>query len=143
MSVLDLKGRPTPVERVLIRPPASRIGALDEAERKVVISRSAYGVVYSQLIDRESAYEVLKARLDEQAALREAAEANEANRKSQEEQKANEAKERERQARAKTKGTAKKDSAFEAFAKSTMRSVGSNLGRQIVRGILGALTGKK
>lgn len=143
VSVLDLKGRPTPVERVLIRPPASRIGALDEAERKVVISRSAYGVVYNQLIDRESAYEVLRSRLDEQAALREAAEANEANRKSQEEQKANEAKERERQARAKTKGTAKKDSAFEAFAKSTMRSVGSNLGRQIVRGILGALTGKK
>lgn len=146
VSVLDLKGAPTAVERVTVAPPESQIGPIDEVDRKMVISRSALGVIYSHQVDRESAYEILKARVDAQAALQaqqQAAAESEKARLEQEKSAAKQVQEQERQARAKTNSSAKKDTPLEAFAKSTMRSVGSNLGRQIVRGILGALTGKK
>ncbi|HHH12756.1 MAG TPA: DUF853 family protein, partial [Thiolapillus brandeum] len=54
VSVLDAKGAPTPVERILIRPPASRIGPLTAQERKEILSRSPLKGKYDQEIDRES-----------------------------------------------------------------------------------------
>jgi DNA helicase HerA-like ATPase len=62
VSFLDEKGSPSVVERAWILPPASRIGPLTAAERAGVISASVVGSHYAQSIDRESAYEQLKAR---------------------------------------------------------------------------------
>lgn len=59
VSVLDTKGIPTMVERVLIRPPLSRVGPLSAQERADTIAHSPLAGVYEATINRESAYELL------------------------------------------------------------------------------------
>lgn len=121
VSVLDNKGAPTPVERVLICPPASRIGPLNDAERQAVIARSPLTGRYDQLIDRDSAYEILKQRAEQEQSD---------NKKAQQDKPA---------AKSRSSG---RQSYAEAMTKSVLRSVGSSLGRQIVRGIMKTLLGK-
>jgi len=62
VSFLDEKGRPTVVERAYILPPASRIGPITLDERKAAMTASPVAGVYDKDVDRESAYEKLKAR---------------------------------------------------------------------------------
>jgi len=62
VSLLDEKGRPTVVERAYILPPASRIGPITLDERKAAMTASPVAGVYDKDVDRESAYEKLKAR---------------------------------------------------------------------------------
>lgn len=119
VSVLDEQGRPTPVERILVAPPESRIGPLSEAERREQLGRSPLGDRYDKPVDRESAYERLKARAEQSA--RDAEQA------------------REKPAR---QGR-QRQTAAEAMLKSAARSIGSQLGRQLVRGLLGSLLGNK
>jgi DNA helicase HerA-like ATPase len=69
-SFLEAKGAPSVVERTLIRPPASQLGPLDPLARKAVIQASPVAGKYDVAIDRESAFEKLKARA--QAAARDA-----------------------------------------------------------------------
>jgi uncharacterized protein len=152
VSVLDDKGSPTPVERVLIVPPASKIGPIDAAERAAVMARSPYKALYEKIIDRESAYEILTARVSERAQLETQAQQQQSQQKIQDElskeqerQFKLQQKERERlqkeQARVESRSTSRREGAIEAMAKSAARAIGSNLGRQIVRGILGSLLG--
>ena len=61
VSFLDGKGTPVPVERALVVPPRTRLGPLDASERLGAINRSPLSGVYDETIDRESAYEKLKA----------------------------------------------------------------------------------
>ncbi len=61
VSTLEDKGAPSVVQRTLIRPPASRIGTISEAERRAVIAASPVGPVYDTPVDRHSAYEILTA----------------------------------------------------------------------------------
>ncbi len=68
VSLLQPDGSPTPVERTLIKPPASRVGPLDPKERGVMIATDAICDKYDALIDRESAEEVLAAKSSEAAA---------------------------------------------------------------------------
>src|SRR3990167_9071244 len=63
LSFLDTKGVPVPVERCLVAPPRSRIGAVTEAERKAVMASSALAGKYDKAVDRESAYERLTGRV--------------------------------------------------------------------------------
>ncbi len=122
VSVLDDKGAPTPVERVLIRPPESRLGPLDAAERSELMARSPLKGRYETAVDRESAYEKLKARA--QAAS------------------ASAATEAARQPGADApRAPRQRESIIEATTKSAMRAIGSSLGRQIVRGVLGSIFG--
>ncbi|MDB5986362.1 MAG: hypothetical protein JWR16_1415 [Nevskia sp.] len=62
VSTLGEGGVPNIVERVLVRPPRSRIGAITPEERKAVMSRSPVAGKYDQTVDRESAYEKLGGR---------------------------------------------------------------------------------
>lgn len=124
VSVLDNEGRPTPVEHVYIKPPESRIGPLTDAERSNYLSRSPYKGRYDTVIDRESAYEMLKQKAEQQAI----AAANAADEK----------------ASAKTGGRHhSRQTPVEAMISSTARSIGSQIGRQIVRGIMGSLFGRR
>ena len=148
VSVLDDKGSPTPVERVFIAPPASRIGPLTTEERVEVMNRSPYKTIYNQMIDRESAYEVLKARVSQQQQTEQQQKVQEQLRVEQErifkEQQKQQQQIQREQARAQQQAEragARRESAAEALAKSAARAIGSNLGRQIVRGILGSLLG--
>ncbi len=68
VSLLQPDGSPTPVERTLIKPPASRVGPLDAKERGVMIATDAVGDKYDTLIDRESAEEILSAKSSQAAA---------------------------------------------------------------------------
>ncbi|MDA4630242.1 DUF853 domain-containing protein, partial [Escherichia coli] len=60
VSTLAEKGVPSIVQRTLIRPPAGRIGPLTVDERQKLINASPVAGQYDQMIDRESAYEVLQ-----------------------------------------------------------------------------------
>lgn len=140
VSVLDSNGAPTIVERILIAPPESRIGPMLAEERVAVMSRSPYKNIYDKMIDRESAYEILKAR-----ALQKATEGNRAG-KADGFSLPRPDKPAGRQPQSSTPKPARasnRQGVMETMAKSVARSVGSSLGRQIVRGILGSLLGGK
>ena len=62
VSVLQPKGEPSMVQRTRIRPPSGRIGPLTPAERKELIEKSPYYGKYEDLINRESAHEVIAKR---------------------------------------------------------------------------------
>src|SRR6202012_1843743 len=65
VSFLDDKGTPGVVERALVLPPRSRIGPITPDERQKLIQSSVVAGVYEKVVDRESAYERLKARADQ------------------------------------------------------------------------------
>ena len=127
VSFLDEKGTPTVVERSFIIPPQSQIGPVSPQQRQQLIASSLVAGQYETMIDRESAYELLKTKA-EQAAQEQA---------EQEEQKAAEKAAKEEARASKTRG----DTPMSAFAKSAARAIGSNVGRQIVRGVLGSIFG--
>jgi DNA helicase HerA-like ATPase len=68
VSMLDATGAPTPVQRTLIRPPASRMGAITPDERTAILAMSPVGERYNEAVDRESAYEMLHQAVTEPAA---------------------------------------------------------------------------
>jgi len=128
VSVLDEQGQPTPVQRVSICPPRSRVGPLDDSERKDQISRSPLRSRYEQTLDRESAYEKLKARAEAAASVQTDPAAEAA------------LKPRGKNSAAQASET---EEVLSAFAKSAARAIGSQVGRQIIRGVLGSLLGGK
>ncbi len=64
VSTLEDKGAPSIVQRTLMRPPSSRIGAITDEERRKVIAASPIGTIYDNLVDRQSAFEVLSVRVE-------------------------------------------------------------------------------
>jgi DNA helicase HerA-like ATPase len=130
VSFLDGKGTPVPVERALVVPPRTRLGPLDASERLGAINRSPLSGVYDETIDRESAYEKLKAPKNQAAASGGIAGAlgtifgGGATRPA-------------------PRGRAQPKSMGEQLATSLARSVTSTIGRQIgakiARGILGSI----
>ena len=76
VSTLDERGTPSMVERTLIAPPSARVGPLTEAERKQVMAQSPLRGKYDQPFDSESAYEMLAKRKQMAEAPAEAAQAS-------------------------------------------------------------------
>ncbi len=132
VSTLQARGVPGMVDRTLIRPPTSRIGPVTDKERADVRSRSPVGARYDKALDRESAAEILQERADKAAQKAKKAEAvAEA-----------ESKTKTKKEATKTKPAARRSSRqtpAEAAVKSFLRSVSTTLGREIMRGILGAI----
>jgi DNA helicase HerA-like ATPase len=62
VSTLDEKGAPTPVAKVDVRPPCSRVGPVTAAERAAIRAQSGLGPKYDTPVDRQSAYEILSGR---------------------------------------------------------------------------------
>ncbi len=138
VSCLDEKGRPGIVERAYVVPPRGQIGPIDANRRQQIMQSSLVAGVYEKVVDRESAYEVLRARAEQ-------AQAEAAARKA------------EAQAPAGGGGLGgvlgdllggaagaggrRREGVVEALAKSAARSVGSQVGRAIIRGVLGSLLG--
>ncbi len=149
VSLLQPDGAPSIVERTLIKAPSSRVGPVTPQERGVMIQTDAVGSKYDQLIDRESAEEILQAKAGQAAAAADAAEAQEEQAKAsalaaKEQAKANAiaAKEAARQAKEDAKpGIADKmiQSAARSVATSVGRQVANSVGRSLIRGILGGL----
>ena len=120
VSFLDRKGIPSPVERALICPPASRLRPLDIEERDKVRAGSVVSDYYDNEIDRFSAYEKLMERAKQQ-----------------------EKKENPPVSRNRARSTNSASDIFGAAAKSAARSIGTQFGRQLIRGVLGSLFGKR
>jgi len=114
VSLLDEQGRPTIVERAFIVPPASQVGPLGMEERAQMIRASALLSKYDRTVDRESAYEKLKGRAEEKTVARE---------------------------EPRKPAGRQPQSVFDAATKSAARAIGSELGRQIMRGVLGSIFG--
>ncbi|MFZ5536381.1 MAG: helicase HerA-like domain-containing protein [Pseudomonadota bacterium] len=130
VSCLDEKGSPLPVERVLIAPPRSRIGPITPEERQHIIQHSPVYGVFEKQVDRESAYEILHQQTESLAA------------------KAGAVLEGKEDSGGLLdgllgqSGRRRGDSLAQTLLKSTARAIGSRLGREIVRGVLGAILGK-
>jgi DNA double-strand break repair helicase HerA and related ATPase len=132
VSFLDEKGTPAIVERALILPPRSQIGPITPEQRKQLMASSLVAGIYEQTVDRESAYELLKGRAE--ATAQPAGDAKAPPSKSW----------YEGLVTAATGGTGRTgrgDSLVETMTKSAVRTIGTSVGRQLVRGVLGSLLG--
>lgn len=65
VSGLNEKGIPTPLVKTMLRAPMSRMDVLTPQEIQQVISKSTIYKKYNEEIDRESAYEILKDKIEE------------------------------------------------------------------------------
>ncbi len=117
VSVLGPDGAPTPVERILIRPPQSQMGPVDDAVRQTLIERSPLKGKYEQPLDRESAYESLQRRIETQPS--------------------------HAQESTTRKSRSRRQSVGETFLKSVARSIGRQVGRELIRGLMGSLLGRR
>lgn len=113
VSTLNEKGVPDMVDHCLIRPPTSRIGPISDQERRKLLSQSPVKTTYDKRIDRESASELLLERAKSKTASSKTSSTK------------------------KSSSSRRSDSAFEAGLKSTLRSVGTALGKEIARGLAG------
>ena len=143
VSFLDEKGRPTIVERAFIVPPASQIGPISDAERSEIIANSVVAGVYEKVVDRHSAYEKIKGRVATSMPV-----PDETPARTKDEAPA-------QQSGGSTIGDAfkgalggllggggssrRKDTMVEAMVKSAARTIGSQVGREIIRGVLGSI----
>jgi hypothetical protein len=125
---------PSPVECVLVATPRCRIGAIGDAERDEVRRRSPVGGKYDTAVNRESAAEMLARRADAKAADADTVAttpppgASDGNAWSS-------------AAHDALFGTKRRQGMIETMGKQVVRTMGSQLGRQIVRGVLGGLFG--
>ena len=134
ISFLDEKGRPSVTERVYVLPPASKIGPITPQERTQLQLNSIVAGAYEKTIDRESAHEKIKGRIETK--LEEAAKI----------------KEDDSSMMAGMKDIlfgktgprgGQHDGVAQIVVKSAVRTVGSSIGRQIIRGVLGGIFGGK
>ena len=143
ISFLDDSGTPAPVERGLVVPPSSRVGAVTPQERQQVIQNSVLFGHYEKSVDRESAYERLKGRAQSVPPAHPT------------QQPPSPATQHPAPAPAPQSGWTdalgsilgtfsgggRRQGLAEAMAKSAAHAVGSQVGRQIVRGVLGGILG--
>jgi hypothetical protein len=150
VSLLDEKGRPGVTERALIVPPGSQLGPLPDAERARLHAASPIAGIYEKSVDRESAYERLKARTAEPGPERPEEPRSwrrDAPPRREPEQPAQQRGEGGGLAsdilfgRRGPRGGRQTQGLVEAMAKSAARSVGSQAGRALIRGLLGSLLG--
>jgi DNA helicase HerA-like ATPase len=140
VSFLDEKGRPSVVERAFILPPASRIGPLSAEERMGTIKNSLLYGHYEKAVDRESAYEKLKARAAQAA---EAAPPPQVQPPQSQPQQGGGLLGGLGDLFGGGSSRGGRQSAAEAAVKSAARAIGSELGRQVLRGVLGSILGGK
>lgn len=65
ITVLNEKGIPTPLAHVMLRAPMSRMDVLTDAEINAIIAKSDLIDKYNQTVDRDSAHEILTAKMEE------------------------------------------------------------------------------
>jgi len=163
ISLLDEQGQPAIVERAFILPPRSQIGPITAEQRRQLIASSPVAGVYEEVVDRESAYERLsQGHGAAPAAAPSATPAPSAPPAAQPRRggllsvlfgggggdapapEPGPASPPELPRAATTKSpraTRQPDGLLETMAKSTVRTIGSSVGREIVRGVLGSIFG--
>ncbi|MFK7900113.1 MAG: helicase HerA-like domain-containing protein, partial [Cyclobacteriaceae bacterium] len=129
ITALNEKGIPTMLAATLLRAPLSRMDILSKKEIDTLVSDSKLVKEYNQEIDRESAYEILKGKMDEAAS----------------EEKQEEIKKVQEKAKKTSTRRKKAEPSFvEQMSKNTMvRQVGRTVARELMRGLLGVMGVKK
>ncbi|MEZ4985525.1 MAG: helicase HerA-like domain-containing protein [Saprospiraceae bacterium] len=135
VTALNEKGIPTPLVHTMLRAPQSRMDILTTAEIDNIVAHSPIVAKYNKVVERTSAHEILSKKIEA---------AQEAER--QEELKA----EREKAQRAATsssssrsRGRAQKTTLEKVINSTTTRQIGRTLARELARGLLGILGGKR
>lgn len=122
---LNEKGVPTPLAATHLRAPMSRMGILTAQEIDALLTQSELVVKYNEEVDRESAYELLEAKLH--------------NAKAQSNEEEIEVPAAPKQ-RATVKTEKEEPNVIERMTKNTMvRQVGNTVVRELARGLLGVL----
>lgn len=124
VSFLDEKGRPNIVDKAFIVPPKSLIGPVSAERRQAVMRGLEHRNRYAEIIDRESAYEMLQRKAEGKEAAKKA-----------------EAETPEKPiSRSSKKGRSRKepDTLLESVTKAAATTVGRQVARELVRGILGS-----
>jgi hypothetical protein len=134
VSTLQEGGVPMPVERALITSPGCRIGAITPDERNAVRARSPVGGKYDTTVDRESAFETLSKRAEQTAATTPANNTPAGGGSAQQGGGWMDV------AKDMVFGTSRRQGMLEAMAKSAARNAGGQLGRSILRGVLGSIS---
>jgi DNA helicase HerA-like ATPase len=147
VSLLDAKGSPGITERAFVLPPASQIGPITPDERKQLIQSSVVAGVYEKVMDRESAFELLRKRAEATAPPAKPGAPAQAGAPGQ-------APGAPPAAEGGILGGigdvlfgstgprgGRREGIVDAMAKSAARSVGSAVAREIARGVLGSLLG--
>jgi hypothetical protein len=147
VSMLDEKGRPSITERVFVLPPGSQIGPITPQQRQALMGHSLVAGVYEKVVDRESAFELLKGRAST------APGAATSNGRSPNGPQATPEQQSSSGAGGLLAGLSSvllgstgprgghHEGLVSTLARSAVRTVGSSVGREIVRGVLGSLLG--
>lgn len=118
VTALSEKGTPTPLAHTLMRAPVSRMDVLSPLEIDGLVARSELARAYNEVIDRESAFEILNKRMQ-----------------GRDEEQEEEKKDKEDMKKEKVEPTT-----FERMTKNPMaRQVGNTIVRELTRGLLGVL----
>ena len=141
ISLLDAKGRPSVTERVYVLPPGSQIGPITPEQRGALLQNSLVAGVYEKTQDRESAYEKLQGRAQAGAAAAQTLPGGGAAGKTDSGGIMGGLKDVLFGTTGPRGGV--HDGLAQSMAKSAVRTMGSTVGREIIRGVLGSLFGKK
>lgn len=137
VTVLGEKGAPTPVAWTRLRAPQSSMEPAPADALARAVAASPLSARYGTPVDRESAYELLAQRAQQAAADKAAAEkakADAAADRERAEEAAREARAREKEAQTRARTTSRRTS---SALDSLLRSVGTQLGREITRSVFG------
>jgi uncharacterized protein len=119
VSFLDPKGAPAVVERAFVLPPHGQIGPITPDQRESIVKNSIVAGHYEQVVDRESAYERLKTRQQAPPVSQEPV------------------------GRPEKEKPSEAGKLLSAMAQSAIRAAGTQIGRQVMRGVLGSIFGGK
>ena len=123
VSFLDEKGTPGIVERAFVCPPQGQIGPVTPDQRSAIIKGSVLYGHYEKVVDRESAYEKLASRVADPATPQRTADDAPL-------------------PVPKTHSAGREpESIMASMAKSALRAAGTQIGREVIRGVLGSILG--
>jgi hypothetical protein len=122
VTALNEKGIPTPLAHTLLRAPQSRMDILSDLEIDAIVSKSHLVKKYNEVVDRESAYEILSGKIEE----------------AQEEAHQEEMR-RQNEAGSRSTSRGEKSTFEKVINNTTTRQIGRTIARELTRGLLGVL----
>jgi hypothetical protein len=142
VSFLDAKGRPSVTERVYVLPPGSQIGPITPQQRQALMAGSLVAGAYEKVVDRASAYEILKSRAASAPDAPPAGRPGAPDAPAQEDGGIMGSLNEILFGSTGPRG-GKRDGLAQTMAKSAVRTMGTTVGREILRGVLGGIFGAK
>ncbi|MEQ3347373.1 helicase HerA-like domain-containing protein [Peptoniphilus senegalensis] len=131
VSFADESGAPTLADKALILPPHSSFATLNDSEYRNLVEASNLYSKYKNMVDRESAYEVLCARIEREKIQEE--------REKLEEERLKEIERREKELEKERKSSRKQKSYIDKGIDSMLGTITRSIGREIARGLLGSI----